>query len=146
MCLMNQGMALSFQLTQYKRLATRARCPISVCTTILLIICRTDMIYSNRWTQSSFVIFLLFWFAEKARGGYRFWRKEKAWIWRRWNDKKAGLHNLFHPTIQDGSTWSKFGARGERGDVFPFSNLDAFWFSENRATVLGASLHLLMFK
>ena len=30
----------------------------------------------------------------------------------------AGLHNFFHPTIRDGSTWSKFGARGEHGDVF----------------------------
>ena len=25
-----------------------------------------------------------------------------------------GLHNSFHPTIRDGSTWSKFGARGEQ--------------------------------
>ena len=33
----------------------------------------------------------------------------------------AGLHNLFHPTIRDGSTWSKSGARG---------------FSENRAPAL----------
>ena len=37
----------------------------------------------------------------------------------------TGLHSLFHPTIQDGSTWSKFGARGEHGDVFLFSNLGA---------------------
>ena len=29
---------------------------------------------------------------------------------------QAGLHNLFHPSIRDGSTWSKFGARGEHGD------------------------------
>ena len=35
----------------------------------------------------------------------------------------TGLHNSFHPTIRDGSTWSKFGARGEHGDVFLFSNL-----------------------
>ena len=34
---------------------------------------------------------------------------------------KSGLHNLFHPTIRDGSTWSKFGARGEHGDIFLFS-------------------------
>ena len=34
----------------------------------------------------------------------------------------TGLHNLFHPTIRDGSTWSKFGAHGEHRDVFPFSN------------------------
>ena len=27
-----------------------------------------------------------------------------------------GLHKLFHPTIRDGSTWSKFGARGEHGE------------------------------
>ena len=44
----------------------------------------------------------------------------------------AGLHNSFHPTIRDGSTWSKFKARGEHGDVFLFSKQ--------------ASLHLLMFK
>ena len=36
----------------------------------------------------------------------------------------AGLHKLYHPTIQDGSTWSKFGARGEHGDVFLFSNFN----------------------
>ena len=36
----------------------------------------------------------------------------------------TGLHNLCHPTIRDGSTWSKFGARGEHGDVFLFSNLE----------------------
>ena len=42
-----------------------------------------------------------------------------------------GLHNLFHPTIRNGSTWSKFGARGEHGDVFLFSNLGALLFSEN---------------
>ena len=35
----------------------------------------------------------------------------------------SGLHNSFHPTIRDGSTWSKFGAHGEHGDVFLFSNL-----------------------
>ena len=34
-----------------------------------------------------------------------------------------GLHNLFHPTIRDGSTWSKFGAHGEHGDVFPVLQL-----------------------
>ena len=33
----------------------------------------------------------------------------------------AGLHNFCHPTIRNGSTWSKFGARGEDGDVFLFS-------------------------
>ena len=44
---------------------------------------------------------------------------------------QPGLHNLCHPTIQDGSTWSKFRARGEHGDVFLFSNLGAPWFSEN---------------
>ena len=36
-----------------------------------------------------------------------------------------GLHNLFHPTIRDESTWSKFRARGEHGDVFLFFNLGA---------------------
>ena len=37
----------------------------------------------------------------------------------------AGLHKSFHPTIQDGSTWSKFGTRGGHGDFFLFSNLGA---------------------
>ena len=37
----------------------------------------------------------------------------------------AGLHKSFHPTSRAGSTWSKFGARGEHGDVFLFSNLGA---------------------
>ena len=36
----------------------------------------------------------------------------------------TGLHKLCHPTILDGSTWSKFGARGEHGDVFLFSNFN----------------------
>ena len=35
----------------------------------------------------------------------------------------SGLHNSFHPTIWDVSTWSKFGARGEHGDVFPVLQL-----------------------
>ena len=39
--------------------------------------------------------------------------------------------------LVDTSTWSKFGAHGEHGDVFLFSNLGALWFSENRALVLG---------
>ena len=37
----------------------------------------------------------------------------------------AGLHKLRYPGIQDMSTWSKFGAHGEHGDVFLFSNLGA---------------------
>ena len=36
-----------------------------------------------------------------------------------------GLHKLWYPGIRDTSTWSKFGAHGEHGDVFPFSNLGA---------------------
>ena len=47
--------------------------------------------------------------------------------------RQAGVHKSFHPTIRDGSTWSKFGARGEHGDVLRFSNLGVLWFSENRA-------------
>ena len=58
------------------------------------------------------------------------------WFWKMINYFKRGweqpgLLNLFHPTIQDGSTWSKLGARGEHGDVFLFSNFGALWFSEN---------------
>ena len=37
----------------------------------------------------------------------------------------AGLHKLWYPGIRDMSTWSKFGAHGEHGDVFLFSNLGA---------------------
>ena len=39
----------------------------------------------------------------------------------------AGLHNMWYPSpsIRDSSTWSKFGAHGEHGDVFLFSNLGA---------------------
>ena len=35
----------------------------------------------------------------------------------------SGLHKLWFPIIRDTSTWSKFGAHGEHGDVFLFSNL-----------------------
>ena len=38
---------------------------------------------------------------------------------------EAGLHKLWYPGIRDRSTWSKFGAHGEHGDVFLFSNLGA---------------------
>ena len=37
----------------------------------------------------------------------------------------SGLHKLWYPGIRDMSTWSKFGAHGEHGDVFLFSNLGA---------------------
>ena len=37
----------------------------------------------------------------------------------------SGLHKLWYPGIRDRSTWSKFGAHGEHGDVFLFSNLGA---------------------
>ena len=37
----------------------------------------------------------------------------------------AGLHKLWYPGIRDMSTWGKFGAHGEHGDVFLFSNLGA---------------------
>ena len=36
-----------------------------------------------------------------------------------------GLHKLWYPGIRDRSTWGKFGAHGEHGDVFLFSNLGA---------------------
>ena len=37
----------------------------------------------------------------------------------------TGLHKLWYPVVRDMSTWSKFGAHGENGDVFLFSNLGA---------------------
>ena len=53
----------------------------------------------------------------------------------------AGLHKLRYPGIRDMSTWSKFGAHGEHGDVFLFSNLGALWFSEN---LIRYSLHVCL--
>ena len=53
----------------------------------------------------------------------------------------AGLHKLWYPGIRDRSTWGKFGAHGEHGDVFPFSNLGALWFSEN---LIRYSLHVCL--
>ena len=53
----------------------------------------------------------------------------------------SGLHKLCYPTIRDRSTWSKFGAHGEHGDDFLFSNLGALWFSEN---FIRYSLHVCL--
>ena len=53
----------------------------------------------------------------------------------------AGLHKLWYPGIRDTSTWRKFGAHGEHGDVFLFSNLGALWFSEN---LIRYSLHVCL--
>ena len=47
------------------------------------------------------------------------------------SSSQPGLHKLWYPIIRDTSTWSKFGAHGDNRDVFLFSNLGAFWFSEN---------------
>ena len=55
--------------------------------------------------------------------------------------RPAGLHKLWYPGIRDTSTWSKFGAHGEHGDVFLLSNLGALWFSENLITY---SLHICL--
>ena len=54
---------------------------------------------------------------------------------------QAGLHKLCYPTIRDRNTWSKFGAHGDHGDVFLFSNLGALWFSEN---LIRYSLHVCL--
>ena len=53
----------------------------------------------------------------------------------------SGLHKLWYPSIRDTSTWGKFGAHGEHGDVFLFSNLGALWFSEN---LIRYSLHVCL--
>ena len=53
----------------------------------------------------------------------------------------SGLHKLWYPVVRDRSTWSKFGAHGEHGDVFLFSNLGALWFSEN---LIRYSLHVCL--
>ena len=54
---------------------------------------------------------------------------------------RSGLHKLWYPGIRDRSTWSKFRAHGEHGDVFLFSNLGALWFSEN---LIRYSLHVCL--
>ena len=46
-------------------------------------------------------------------------------------DQWAAMHKLCHPTIRDGSTWSKFGARGEQvwgALVWVSSELAGRWF------------------
>ena len=53
----------------------------------------------------------------------------------------SGLHKLWYPSIRDTSTWSKFGAHGEHGDVFLFFNSGALWFSEN---LIRYSLHICL--
>ena len=45
--------------------------------------------------------------------------------------RASGLHKLWYPVVRDMSTWRKFGAHGEHGYVFLFSNLGALWFSGN---------------
>ena len=55
--------------------------------------------------------------------------------------RHTGLHKLWYPSIRDTSTWSKFGAHGEHGYVFLFSNLGALWFSEN---LFRYSLHVCL--
>ena len=53
----------------------------------------------------------------------------------------TGLHKLWYPGIRDTSTWSKFGAHGEHGNVFLFSNLGALEFSVN---LIIYSLHVYL--
>ena len=84
------------------------------------------------------------------------WKKRKLWLfllsieqrsqykllwsffcWKVW----TGLHKLWYPSIWDTSTWSKFGAHGEHGDVFLISNLGVLWFSEN---LIRYSLHVCL--
>ena len=52
----------------------------------------------------------------------REWESEAFILGNGW---ETGLHKLWYPSIWDTSTWSKFGAHGEHGDVFLFSNLGA---------------------
>ena len=64
-----------------------------------------------------------------------------AALTRHWGWIMPGLHKLWYPSIRDTSTWSKFGAHGEHGEVFLFSNLGALWFSEN---LIRYSLHICL--
>ena len=55
-------------------------------------------------------------------------RGEKVWGCRHHRTQlhcrgSPGLHKLWYPGIRDMSRWSKFGAHGEHGDVFLYSNL-----------------------
>ena len=64
-----------------------------------------------------------------------------AWVENANVKLSTGLHKLWYPVVRDMSTWSKFGAHGEHGDVFLFSNLGALWFSEN---LIRYSLHVCL--
>ena len=94
-----------------------------------------------------------------GRGG-SIWKEESPWTSRSGRTRSAGkkslkgslfwffskstapgLHKLWYPGIRDRSTWGKFGAHGEHGDVFLFSNLGALWFSEN---LIRYSLHVYL--
>ena len=66
---------------------------------------------------------------------------ELNWYSRREKSLTPGLHKLCYPGIRDRSTWCKFGAHGEHGDVFLFSNLGALWFLEN---LIRYSLHICL--
>ena len=52
-------------------------------------------------------------------------REQKLALFTQNSYSPTGLHKLWYPVVRDMSTWSKFGAHGEHGDVFLFSNLGA---------------------
>merc|ERR1712173_431890 len=58
----------------------------------------------------------------------------------------TGLHKLWYPVVRDRSTWSKFGAHGERGDVFGELCSGLALGEPCSGPQRKASLHLLMFK
>ena len=62
-----------------------------------------------------------------SSNGYlaRFFLATFNWSSRYSSHPVSGLHKLRYPGNRDISTWSKFGAHGEHGDVFLFSNLGA---------------------
>ena len=82
---------------------------------------------------------------ESWMAGRFLWAKFYVWLYQgvpiKYFNVYSGLHKFWYPSIPDTSTWSKFGAHGEHGDVFLFSNLGALWFSEN---LIRYSLHICL--
>ena len=98
--------------------------------------CLWTIVYGKKWFKWASSILKIVGDTFFFNGSYFCWRIAFG------RPNPAGLHKLCHPTIQDGSMRSKFGARGEQhGDVFLFSNLGALWFSEN---LIRYSLHVCL--
>ena len=108
--------------------------------------CKTFLhyqVYNNQWSQNGLKTELLLLACIFCSGGlenvagiiknyeFRLFCREKLKYCAFFHEnvvdalRAAGLHKLWCPVVRDRSTWSKFGAHGEYGDVFLFSNLGA---------------------